>query len=59
MELRQYISVLLKWWWLIIASVVVAGVSAYYATQATPNTYVARTTIMVGQVLQNPGSKLQ
>jgi capsular exopolysaccharide synthesis family protein len=51
MELRQYVNVLLKWWWLILASVIVAGASAYFATKATPNTYVSRTTIMVGQLI--------
>jgi capsular polysaccharide biosynthesis protein len=54
MELRQIVSALLKWWWLILASVVVAGISAYLGSRSTPRTYLAHTTLMVGQVLQNP-----
>lgn len=54
MELRQIVSVLLKWWWLLLASAVVAGVSAYFGSKSTPRTYLAHTTLMVGQVLQNP-----
>jgi non-specific protein-tyrosine kinase len=56
MELRQYFNILLKWWWLIVVSVLVASVAAYFATKATPHTYVSRTTIMVGQVLSNPNA---
>jgi capsular polysaccharide biosynthesis protein len=54
MELRQYTAALLKWWWLIVASVAIATVSSFLGTRATPPTYVSRTTIMVGQALQNP-----
>ena len=54
MELRQYINVLLKWWWLIIASVLVAGGASYFSTRAMPKVYQSRTTLVVGQVLQNP-----
>ncbi len=54
MELRQVVSALLKWWWLILASVVVAGISAYFGSKSTPRAYLAHTTLMVGQVLQNP-----
>jgi len=53
-ELRQYASVILKWWWLIATSVIVAGVASYLGARATPRTYQSRTTLMVGQVLQNP-----
>jgi succinoglycan biosynthesis transport protein ExoP len=56
MELRQYVSMLLRWWWLVVVSVLVASVAAYVATKATPYTYVSRTTIMVGQVLSNPNA---
>ncbi len=54
MELRQITSVLFKWWWLLLASAVVAGVSAYFGSKSTPRMYMAHTTLMVGQVLQNP-----
>ena len=54
MELRQIVNVIVKWWWLIAVSVIVASISSYFGTKATPYTYQARTTLMVGQVLQNP-----
>ncbi len=56
MELRQYVNILVKWWWLVVVSVLVASLAAFVATKATPNTYVSRTTIMVGQVLSNPNA---
>jgi len=54
MELRQYVNVLLKWWWMILASVIVAGGASYVGTRAMPRTYLSRTTLMVGQTLQDP-----
>jgi capsular exopolysaccharide synthesis family protein len=54
MELRQYINVLIKWWWLILASVLVASTASLLGTLAIPRTYQSRTTLMVGQALQNP-----
>jgi capsular exopolysaccharide synthesis family protein len=54
MELKHILSTLLKWWWLIAASVIVAGVSSYLGTRAIPKTYMAHTTLMVGQALKNP-----
>ncbi len=56
MELRQYVNVLLKWWWMILASVVVAGGASYVGTRTMPRTYLSRTTLMVGQTLQNPNA---
>jgi non-specific protein-tyrosine kinase len=54
MELRQYFNVILKWWWLIVAAVVVASLAALVGSLASPRTYLSRTTVMVGQALQNP-----
>ena len=54
MEFQRYANVLLKWWWLIVASVIVAGVSSYLGVRATPGIYQSRTTLIVGQALQNP-----
>lgn len=54
MELKQIFSTLLKWWWLIVISVLVAGVSSYLGTRGMPKTYMAHTTLMVGQALQSP-----
>lgn len=54
MELRQYVNVVLKWWWLIIASILVAGGASYFTTSTMPKVYQSRTTLVVGQILQNP-----
>ena len=56
MELKQYINVLLKWWWLILASVVVAAASSFIASLSAPQSFLAHTTLMVGQALQNPNA---
>ena len=37
-----------------VISVLIAGVASYLGTRSQPRTYLARTTLMVGQVLQNP-----
>jgi succinoglycan biosynthesis transport protein ExoP len=54
MELSHYFKVILKWWWLILAAVIVASGAAYLGSLASPRTYLSRTTVMVGQALQNP-----
>lgn len=54
MELRQYTNILIKWWWLIIASVVVAAAASFLSSATSPRTYQSRTTLVVGQALQNP-----
>lgn len=56
MELKDYIAPIRKWWWLITASVVIAVVSAYFATRELPEVYMARTTLLVGRALaqKNP-----
>jgi len=56
MELKQYFNVLLKWWWLILASVVVAAASSFIASLSAPQSFLAHTTLMVGQALQNPNA---
>lgn len=50
MELRQFTAALRRWWWVILASVVVAGLTSYFVTRATPYTYEAHTTLQVGDV---------
>ena len=53
-DMRQYVTPLLRWWWLILVSLVVGTLSGYMGARATPRVYQARTTLMVGQALQNP-----
>jgi len=52
MELKQYLSTLLKWWWLILLSTAIAAAFSYYASQQSPRIYQTSTTLMVGQALQ-------
>ncbi len=52
-ELRQHFNAALKWWWLILIVTAVAGISAYLISQATPKTYQARSTLMIGSSIQS------
>ena len=54
MELRQYVRILWKWLWLLALSTAVAAVFSYWATIQQPKTYRSKTTLMVGQFIQNP-----
>jgi len=54
MELKEYITPLLKWWWLLLASTMVAAVSSYLAVIQQPSIFVAETTLMIGRALENP-----
>jgi non-specific protein-tyrosine kinase len=49
MEIQQITRTLARWWWLIIAGTLSASIISYFATRATPNTYLAQTTLLVGQ----------
>ncbi len=59
MELQQYFVVIRKWLWLIVACVLVAAVSSYLGTLQMPRIYQATTTVMVGQVLEQPDPNAQ
>ena len=54
MELRTFTNALRRWWWLILAAVAVAAVTSFFVTQATPKTYMSRTTLQVGQSVVDP-----
>ena len=54
MELKRYLSTILKWWWLIALSTAVAAAFSYYASAQSPRIYQTATTLMVGQALQSP-----
>ncbi len=54
MELKDYIRPIRKWWWLIAASVLIATLAAYVATRRQPPIYSTRTTVMVGNAIDNP-----
>jgi succinoglycan biosynthesis transport protein ExoP len=53
-ELREIIIPLRKWWWLILAAALVAGASGFMATQRQPSIYSTRSTVMIGNTIDNP-----
>lgn len=48
METRFITRILRSWWWLILVGAGSAAVISYFVTKATPSTYLARTTLLVG-----------
>ncbi len=54
MELRQYLALFRKWFWLIFLTTAIAAGSSYYYSRTIPPTYKAETTLLVGQLQQNP-----
>lgn len=54
MELKQYILPILKWWWLVILSTGIAAFFSAMASMQSPRIYQTSTTLMVGQVTQDP-----
>lgn len=54
MELKQYLIPLRKWWWLLIATTVVSTLSAFAATQLQDPLYQTKTTLMIGQAIEDP-----
>ena len=54
MELRQYFNTFRKWLWLIVLATVVATSASFLATRQQAPIYAAKTSLMVGQTLENP-----
>jgi non-specific protein-tyrosine kinase len=52
MELRQYISIGLKWWWLMVLLTVVAAATSFVVSQRQTPVYQASTTLIVGRTIQ-------
>lgn len=59
MELREYLSIIWKWWWLIVLCTVLAAGASLAFSRSTPPTYQASTTLMVGQIIQDPNPNAQ
>ena len=51
MELTDYFKTVWKWLWLIVLSTAVAGFFSFLAVRNQPDTYQAKTTLIVGQAL--------
>lgn len=54
MDLRKYIRPFIKWWWLILLSVLIAASSSFYISKKTTPLYRTKTTLMIGNSIQNP-----
>jgi non-specific protein-tyrosine kinase len=54
LELKEYILPLRKWWWLILAATLVATVSSFLVTRQQAAIYQTRTTVMIGNSINNP-----
>ena len=54
MELKSYVMPLIKWWWLLVLSTGVAIGSTYMFTRHLPPVYQARTTLVIGNSLNDP-----
>ncbi|MGH2537181.1 MAG: polysaccharide biosynthesis tyrosine autokinase [Candidatus Promineifilaceae bacterium] len=54
MELKQFVQPLRKWWWLLLASTLVAGLASFFVVLQQPGQYLARTTLMIGQAIDDP-----
>lgn len=52
MELRQYVTTVMRWWWLIILMTVAAAATSYAVSQRQTPVYQASTTLLVGQSIQ-------
>jgi succinoglycan biosynthesis transport protein ExoP len=59
MELREYLALIRKWWWLIALCTVLAAGASFMVSRSTPPTYQASTTLMVGQIIQDPNPDTQ
>lgn len=54
MELSAYIIPLRRWWWLLVISTLVAAIASFIATVNQPPVFQARTTLMIGNVIEDP-----
>lgn len=59
MELREYLALIRKWWWLIVLCTVLAAGASLMVSRSTAPTYQASTTLIVGQIIQNPNPNTQ
>ncbi len=59
MELREYLAIMRKWWWLIALCAILAAGASFVVNRSTPPVYQASTTLMVGQIIQDPNPNTQ
>jgi capsular exopolysaccharide synthesis family protein len=54
MEIERYIIPLRRWWWLLLAATLLAAISSFLATLRQAPLYQARTTLLIGQTINDP-----
>lgn len=54
MDLSMYLKPLLRLWWLLAAATLVAGISTFLTLRTQPATYQAKTTLMIGRLIDDP-----
>lgn len=54
MELKEYLTPLIRWWWLLLLSALIAAGASYWATRQQPPQYTSSTTLIIGSSFENP-----
>jgi succinoglycan biosynthesis transport protein ExoP len=54
MELRAYLSPLIKYWWLLLLAGLLAAASSFIVTRMQPLTYQSQTTLVIGRAVYEP-----
>jgi capsular exopolysaccharide synthesis family protein len=54
MNFQEYIAPLKRWWWLLVVATLVAAFSSFIATLGQAPLYQSRTTLIIGQSINNP-----
>ncbi len=51
MELKAYITPLIKYWWLLLLSAIIAATSSFMVTGMQPPSYQSKTTLVIGRAV--------
>jgi polysaccharide biosynthesis transport protein len=54
MEIRDFLTPLIRWWWLLIVSTLIAGIFSLIAVKQQPPLYSTSATLLVGSALTDP-----
>jgi succinoglycan biosynthesis transport protein ExoP len=54
MELKAYLTPLIKYWWLLLVAGILAATSSFLVTRVQPPTYQSHTTLVIGRAVYEP-----
>ena len=54
MEVKDFITPLIRWWWLLVAATLIAGVTSFVVASREPRLYEAHSTLMIGRAINDP-----